>query len=53
LEANYQYLADMHNVISAHAAFIHENQNLKASAALFDGLGQGMVARAALTNRIR
>ena len=34
LEANYQYLADLHNVISAHAAFIHENQDLKSTAAL-------------------
>jgi len=33
-EANYQYLADLHNVISTHVAFIHENQDLKATAAL-------------------
>ena len=33
-EANYQYLADMHNIFSAHAAFIHENNNMKATYAL-------------------
>ena len=30
-EANYQYLADLHNVVSAHATFVRENQNLRAS----------------------
>jgi hypothetical protein len=35
LEANYQYLADMHNIISTHATYIRENQNLQASQALF------------------
>ena len=34
LEGNYQYLADMHNAVSAHATFVHENQELKASQAL-------------------
>jgi hypothetical protein len=39
-EANYQYLADPHNVFSAHAAFIHENQDLKASQALGNSANQ-------------
>lgn len=30
-EANYQYMADMHNMVSAHATYIHETQDLKAS----------------------
>ena len=33
-EGTYQYLADMHNAVSAHASFVHEDQNLKASQAL-------------------
>jgi len=33
-EANYQYLADLHNVFSAHATFIHENNDMKATSAL-------------------
>lgn len=34
-EANYQYMADMHNMWSAHATYIHEDQDLKASRTLF------------------
>ena len=34
-EANYQYMADMHNMWSAHATYIHEDQDLKASSLLF------------------
>ena len=33
-EANYQYMADMHNMWSAHATYIHENLDNKASYAL-------------------
>ena len=34
-EANYQWMADMHNMLSLHATYIHENQDLKASSVLF------------------
>jgi hypothetical protein len=34
-EANYQYMADLHNMWSAHATYIHEDQNLSASRILF------------------
>jgi hypothetical protein len=30
-EANYQWLADLHNMVSAHASFIHENEDLKST----------------------
>jgi hypothetical protein len=35
VEANYQYMADMHNMLSVHATYTHEYQDLKASSALF------------------
>ena len=31
VEANYQWLDDLHNMVSAHALYIHESQNLNAS----------------------
>ena len=34
LEANYQWMADLHNMISAHAIYIRENQDLNATFAL-------------------
>jgi hypothetical protein len=34
-EANYQYMASMSNMLSAHATYIHENQDLRASEVLF------------------
>ena len=34
LDANYQYIGDAKNEISAHATYIHEDQDLQASAAL-------------------
>ncbi len=31
VEANYQWLADLHNMVSAHATYIRENQDLNAT----------------------
>lgn len=35
VDATYQYIGDARHVVSAHATYIHENQDLRASAALF------------------
>lgn len=35
VEANYQWMADLHNMLSTHATYIHEGQDLNASQALY------------------
>jgi hypothetical protein len=43
LEANYQWMADMHNMISAHTSFIHEIHGMEASNALGSSINKSNI----------